>query len=155
MPHHFLTHGVPNTPQVKPTEDNCQAYFRKHVSNVTLCRCQIYSEAVDVSTWRKHSARRVRELKRQNQPAAAAEHPIAASHTSTWTWWVPCTLFPTGPCTMHMRYIYGLNISYHESNMCCWSEILCSLSEKIMNLIQLYYWLIFALKLIIDKMRIY
>jgi hypothetical protein len=41
----FLTHGVPNrnTPQVKPTEDNCEAYFTQHVSNVTLCRCQIYS----------------------------------------------------------------------------------------------------------------
>jgi hypothetical protein len=44
----FLTHGVPNTPQVKPTEDNCGAYFTQHVSNVTLCRCQIYS--VDVKT---------------------------------------------------------------------------------------------------------
>jgi hypothetical protein len=40
----FLAHGVPNTPQVKPTEDNCEAYFTQHVSNVTLCRCQIYSE---------------------------------------------------------------------------------------------------------------
>jgi hypothetical protein len=40
----FLTHGVPKTPQVKPTEDNCEAYFTQHVSNVTLCRCQIYSE---------------------------------------------------------------------------------------------------------------
>jgi hypothetical protein len=40
----FLTHGVPNTPQVKPTEDTCEAYFTQHVSNVTLCRCQIYSE---------------------------------------------------------------------------------------------------------------
>jgi hypothetical protein len=39
----FLTHGVPNTPQVKRTEDNCEAYFTQHVSNVTLCRCQIYS----------------------------------------------------------------------------------------------------------------
>jgi hypothetical protein len=38
-----LTHGVPNTPQVKPTEDNCEAFFTQHVSNVTLCRCQIYS----------------------------------------------------------------------------------------------------------------
>jgi hypothetical protein len=46
MPHHFfLTHSVPNTPQVKPTEDNCEAYFTQHVSNVTLCRCQIYSVA--------------------------------------------------------------------------------------------------------------
>jgi hypothetical protein len=43
MPHHFLTHGVPNTPQVNLTEDNCEAYFTQHVSNVTLCRCQIYS----------------------------------------------------------------------------------------------------------------
>jgi hypothetical protein len=42
MSHHFLTHGVPNTPQVKPTEDNCEAYFT-HMSNVTLCRFQIYS----------------------------------------------------------------------------------------------------------------
>jgi hypothetical protein len=39
----FLTHGVPNTPQVKPAEDNCEAYFTQHVSNVTLCGCQIYS----------------------------------------------------------------------------------------------------------------
>jgi hypothetical protein len=39
----FLTHGVPNTPQVKPIEDNCEAYFTQHVSNVTWCRCQIYS----------------------------------------------------------------------------------------------------------------
>jgi hypothetical protein len=31
----FLTHGVPNTPQVKPTEDNCEANFAQHVSNVT------------------------------------------------------------------------------------------------------------------------
>jgi hypothetical protein len=38
----FLTHGVPNT-QVKPTEDNCEAYFTQHVSNVTLCQYQIYS----------------------------------------------------------------------------------------------------------------
>jgi hypothetical protein len=37
----FFTHGVPNTPQVKPTEDNWQAYFTQHASNVTLCRCQI------------------------------------------------------------------------------------------------------------------
>jgi hypothetical protein len=29
----FLTHGVPNTPQVKPTEDNCEAYFTQRVSN--------------------------------------------------------------------------------------------------------------------------
>jgi hypothetical protein len=43
MPHHFLTHGAPNMPQVKPTEDNCEAYFTQHVSNVTLCQCQIYS----------------------------------------------------------------------------------------------------------------
>jgi hypothetical protein len=42
MPH-FFTHGVPNTPEVKPTEDNCEAYFTQHVSNVTLGRCQIYS----------------------------------------------------------------------------------------------------------------
>jgi hypothetical protein len=27
----FLTHGVPNTPQVKPTEDNCEAYFTQRV----------------------------------------------------------------------------------------------------------------------------
>jgi hypothetical protein len=39
----FLTHDVPNTPQVKPTEDNCEVYFTQHVSTVTLCRCQIYS----------------------------------------------------------------------------------------------------------------
>jgi hypothetical protein len=39
----FLTHGVPNTTQVKPTEDDCEAYFTQHVLNVTLCRCQIYS----------------------------------------------------------------------------------------------------------------
>jgi hypothetical protein len=42
----FLTHGVPKTPQVKLTEDNCEAYFTQyilHVSNATLCRCQIYS----------------------------------------------------------------------------------------------------------------
>jgi hypothetical protein len=39
----FLTHGVPNTRQVKPTEDICEVYFTQHVSNVTLCRCQIYS----------------------------------------------------------------------------------------------------------------
>jgi hypothetical protein len=39
----FFTHGVPNTPQVKPTDDNIEAYFTQHVSNVTLCRCQIYS----------------------------------------------------------------------------------------------------------------
>jgi hypothetical protein len=39
----FLTHGVPNTPQVKQTEYNCEAYFTQHVSNVTLCRGQIYS----------------------------------------------------------------------------------------------------------------
>jgi hypothetical protein len=39
----FLTHDVPNTPQVKPTKDNCEAYLTQHVSNVTLCRCQIYS----------------------------------------------------------------------------------------------------------------
>jgi hypothetical protein len=45
MPHHFFTHGVQNTPQVKPTEDNCEAYFTQHVSNVILCRCQIYSVA--------------------------------------------------------------------------------------------------------------
>jgi hypothetical protein len=32
----FWTHGVPNTPQVKPTEDNCEAYFTQNVSNVTL-----------------------------------------------------------------------------------------------------------------------
>jgi hypothetical protein len=24
----FLTHGVPNAPQVKLTEDNCEAYFK-------------------------------------------------------------------------------------------------------------------------------
>jgi hypothetical protein len=30
---------VPNTPQVKPTEDNCEAYFTQHVANVALCRC--------------------------------------------------------------------------------------------------------------------
>jgi hypothetical protein len=40
---HFFTHGVPNTHQVKSTEDYCEAYFTQHVSNVTLCRCQIYS----------------------------------------------------------------------------------------------------------------
>jgi hypothetical protein len=45
MHHNFLTHGVPNTPQLKPTEDNCEEYFTPHVSNVTLCRCQIYSVA--------------------------------------------------------------------------------------------------------------
>jgi hypothetical protein len=39
----FLTHGVPNTPQVKPTEDNCEANCTQHVSNVTLGRFQIYS----------------------------------------------------------------------------------------------------------------
>jgi hypothetical protein len=39
----FLTHGLPNTSQVKQTEDNCEAYVTQHVSNVTLCRCQIYS----------------------------------------------------------------------------------------------------------------
>jgi hypothetical protein len=39
----FLTYGVPNTPQVRPTEDNCEAYFTQHVSNVTLCRRQIYT----------------------------------------------------------------------------------------------------------------
>jgi hypothetical protein len=39
----LLAHGVLNTPQVKPTEDNCEAYFTQRVSNVTLCRCQIYS----------------------------------------------------------------------------------------------------------------
>jgi hypothetical protein len=44
----FLTHGVPNTPQVKPTEDNCEVYFTQHVSNVTLCRCQIYSVQYNV-----------------------------------------------------------------------------------------------------------
>jgi hypothetical protein len=51
------------------------------------------------------------------------------------------TLFLTGPCTctMHMPYIHGLNISYHESNMCCWSEILWSLSENLMNLILTYF----------------
>jgi hypothetical protein len=38
----FFTHGVPNTPQLKPTEDDCEAYFTQHVSNVTLCQCQIY-----------------------------------------------------------------------------------------------------------------
>jgi hypothetical protein len=49
----FLTHGVPNTPQVKPTEDNCEAYFAhaQHVLNVTLCRCQIYSACVAVRAW--------------------------------------------------------------------------------------------------------
>jgi hypothetical protein len=46
MPHHFFTHGVPNTPQMKPTEDNRESYFKQHVSNVTLCRCQIYSAHV-------------------------------------------------------------------------------------------------------------
>jgi hypothetical protein len=46
MPHHFLTHGVPITPQVNATEDNCEAHFTQHVSNVTLCRCQIYSAEV-------------------------------------------------------------------------------------------------------------
>jgi hypothetical protein len=42
----FLAHVVPNTvrpPQVKPTEDNCEAYFTQHLANVTLSRCQIYS----------------------------------------------------------------------------------------------------------------
>jgi hypothetical protein len=47
MPHYFLTHGVPNTPQVKPKEDTCEAYFTQHVSNVTLCRCQIYSASAN------------------------------------------------------------------------------------------------------------
>jgi hypothetical protein len=56
---------------------------------------------------------------------------------------------------LHVPYIHGLNISYYESNMCCWTEILWSLSENLMNLIPLYYWLIFALELIIDKMIIY
>jgi hypothetical protein len=28
MPHNFFfTHGEPNTPQVKPTEDNCEAFL--------------------------------------------------------------------------------------------------------------------------------
>jgi hypothetical protein len=27
----FLTHGVPNTPQVKPIEDNFEAYFTQRV----------------------------------------------------------------------------------------------------------------------------
>jgi hypothetical protein len=40
----FLTNCVPNTPQVKITEDNCDAYFTQHVPNVTLCWCQIYSD---------------------------------------------------------------------------------------------------------------
>jgi hypothetical protein len=64
------------------------------------------------------------------------------------------TLFLTGPCKcpISMDWIY---VSYHESNMCCWSEILWSLSENFMHLIQLYYRLIFALKLIIDKILIY
>jgi hypothetical protein len=39
----FSTHSVPNTTQVKRTEDNCEANFTQHVSRVTLCRCQIYS----------------------------------------------------------------------------------------------------------------
>jgi hypothetical protein len=43
----FWAHGAPNTPEVKPTEDNCEAYFTQHVSNsnVTLCRCQMFSVA--------------------------------------------------------------------------------------------------------------
>jgi hypothetical protein len=53
----FLTLGVPNTPQVKPTEDNCEAYFTQHVSNVTLCRCQIYSELCSVNRKRQNRHR--------------------------------------------------------------------------------------------------
>jgi hypothetical protein len=45
----FLTHGVSNTPQVTPTEDNCEAYLTQHVSNVTLCQCQIYSVSVSAT----------------------------------------------------------------------------------------------------------
>jgi hypothetical protein len=45
----FLTHGVPYTLDVKPTEDNCEAYFTQHVSNVTLCRCQIYMQCIQGS----------------------------------------------------------------------------------------------------------
>jgi hypothetical protein len=48
---------------------------------------------------------------------------------------------------LQMPYIHGLNISYHESNMCCWSEMLWSLSENLMNLIQLYYWFFFFIKI--------
>jgi hypothetical protein len=51
MPHHFLTQGVPNTPQVKPTEVNYEAYFTQHVSNATLCRCQIDSVFQSRSTF--------------------------------------------------------------------------------------------------------
>jgi hypothetical protein len=39
----FFTHGVPNTSQEKPPEDNFEAYFTQYVSKVTLCRCHIYS----------------------------------------------------------------------------------------------------------------
>jgi hypothetical protein len=37
MPHHFLTHGVPNTPQVKPTEDNCEAYSTVYYTTCVKC----------------------------------------------------------------------------------------------------------------------
>jgi hypothetical protein len=43
----FLTHGVPNTSQVKPTEDIYEAYFTQHL---TLCQCQIYSVVVALNS---------------------------------------------------------------------------------------------------------